>query len=183
MRLIITTEDIGTYRDLTTNIPTKRVTPFIREAQDLDLRNLLGPDLYNKVVEDTSPLNYPLLDAYLVPCLCYWTYSRFVKNNRATMTSNGVVFKNTDGSVQANDTAVSMLITDANEAAANYANRLVEYLNNNVALYPEWAKSCHCHKVKGSVRINAVGDTETVNDYVKNEVNKRSIIGGNGRIY
>lgn len=183
MRLIITTEDISTYRDLTSNIPTKRITPFIREAQEFDLRNLLGVELYDKVVDDISPLNYPNLDAYLIPCLSYWAYARFVKNNRATMTSNGVVFKNVDGSVQASDQAVGYLITDANEAAANYANRLVDYLNDNVADYPEWAKSCHCRKVRGAVKISAVGDTTTVNDFVKNEANKQSILGGNGRIY
>ena len=183
MRLIITTEDISTYRDLTSNIPTKRITPFIREAQEFDLRDLLGVELFDKVVDDISPLNYPDLDAYMIPCLSYWAYARFVKNNRATMTSNGVVFKNVDGSVQASDQAVAYLITDANNAAANYANRLIEYLNKKEADYPEWAKSCHCNRVKGAVRISAVGDTVTVNDFVKNEANKQSIRGGNGRIY
>jgi hypothetical protein len=185
MRQIITVEDIATYRDVAANIPAKRYTPFINESQELNLRNLLGDELYDKVVDDISPLNYPLLDPLIIPCLCYWTYARFVKNNRVTVTSNGVVSKNVDGSVQSNDGAVAMLITDANEAAANYANRLIKYLNENSKDYPEWSKSCHYKNVIGSIKVTAVGDSESINDYVKKEVNKNSLFGSNGtsRIY
>jgi hypothetical protein len=184
MRQIITVENIATYRDITSNVPSKRVVPFINEAQDIDLRNVLGKDLFDKVVEDISPLNYPELDAYIIPCLSYWAYARIVRNNRATVTSNGVVQKNVDGSVQGNDQSVTFLITDAKEAAAAYANRLIDFLNENSADYPEWGASCHKPNVKGSIKISAVGDSKDYNEAVKDEVNRQSLYGNNGnRIY
>lgn len=179
MRLLITVSDIAEYRDVTTNVPAKRITPMIREAQDIDLRELLGEKLYDKVVEDISPLNYPELDELIKPALCYWAYARIVKNNRLTITSNGVVNKNLDGSVQASDQSVSIAIGDARDNAIAYANRLITYLDKNASDYPEWV--CRCEKVqRGSSRITAVGNNKDINDAVKDEINKQSIIGNRG---
>jgi hypothetical protein len=181
MRLLITISDIAQYRDVTTHVKDKRVDPMIREAQEIDLRNLLGETLYDKVVEDISPLNYPELDAVINPAMCYWAYARLLKNNRITITSNGVVNKNVDGSVQAVDQAIAIALSDARDVAKNYANRIVKFLDDNSTDYPEW--KCKGNGARGSIRITAVGDSKSINDAVKDDVNRNSLYGNRGLGY
>ena len=176
---LITVEDIATYRPLSSNIPAARVEPFIREAHDLDLRELLGVDLYNKVVEEISPMNYLDLHPYLKPVLCYRAFARFVKSNRITLTSNGVVGKVVEGSQQSNSTDVHAIVSSATEAAMVYEQRLVEFLDANYADYPEWLK-CKHSKRSGSIRISAAGNKEDYRDAVADVVNRQS---GTGLLY
>lgn len=175
MRLIISLSNIQQYRPITENFYGKRIDPFIRESQDIDLRNLLGEDLFDKVVEDISPLNYPELDAYIVPVLCYRTYARLIQHNRITITSNGVVNKTVDGSVQASNADVTAQVSAAKEAAVNYENRLIKYLNKNSANYPEW--KCGGETGNGTIRLSAAGDKVDYRDAVADEINRQSGVG------
>jgi hypothetical protein len=175
MRNIITIEDIKRYRPLTNNVAGGRIEPFITETQELDLRNLLGAELYDKVVEDISPLNYPELDELIVPVLAYRTYARLITHNRVTVTSNGVVNKTVEGSVQASTADVHAQVGLAKEAAVNYEERLVKFLNDNAKDYPEW--KCGGSKTTGSIRISAAGDKVDYRDAVADEVNRQSGAG------
>lgn len=175
MRTIITISDIQQYRPITPNVAGGRIEPFIRETQEIDLRNLLGAKLYDKVVEDISPLNYPELDEYIKPILSYRTYARLIQHNRITITSNGVVNKTVEGSVQASTADVSAQVGMAREVAVNYENRLIEYLNCNASEYPEW--KCGGEKGNGTIRLSAAGNNVDYRDAVADEINRQSGVG------
>src|SRR5690606_24439611 len=70
--LLLKPNDISTYTSISGNLDIDRMTPYIRLAQRVELKRILGIDLYNKIVEDYS--NDNLSGLYEV------VYNEFVKD-------------------------------------------------------------------------------------------------------
>jgi hypothetical protein len=159
---LISITDIQTFRAISDNIPEDRIDPYILEAQQFDLKGILGKDLYNKLFEVVSPgvYEYASLKPEYLGFLAYSTYARFLGQNQVTSTSHGVVMKKTDWSENLTDQMLTRVISQARSNASAYGIELIQFLNDNVSSYPEW-KSCNQYKPKtgnfaGAPRIGAV---------------------------
>jgi hypothetical protein len=173
MRQIITANDIKKYRSISDFAPVGKITPFIMDAQIVELKNLLGKDLFLKVVENISPLNYPELDPMIEPILAFYSYQRYVVQSQTNVTAFGVVQKNTDFSTSATDKTISRITAQAREMAKVYEDILIEFLDENIDNYPEWKSRCNRKgKNSGTIGYSVVGDKKDINDFVKDEVNR-----------
>lgn len=164
--LLITPDDIRTFKTLSVNIPDDRINPFILEAQLFDFKKVCGKALYEKLIEDISPQNYPELFDQYVGFLAYRSYYRLISNNQITVTANGVVYKRTEFSDQVPVADLAAIKNHILDGSKVYEQEFIDYMNadstDSATNYPEWLESGNCQcsakgKVYGGVTITPVG--------------------------
>jgi hypothetical protein len=179
--LLISPAEIRTYRTLSVNIPDERIEPFILEAQHFDLRKVTGKALYDKLVEQVSPANYPELAAQYEAFLAYRVYYRLLSNNQITVTSNGVVYKTNDYSTPVPVADLAAIKNHVLDGSKVYEQDFIDYMNaestDAATNYPEWLESgsCTCagkSKVYGGATITSVGKPVTKERYGFNGYDK-----------
>ena len=110
--LLISRDDIVEYRSISANLnTTKKLSPYILEAQKVDIKNLLGNALYNALVTDYEAS--PSLATYsnlfngsswecgnktykhdgIKVVLIYFAYARYLINSPFESTAFGTVVK------------------------------------------------------------------------------------------
>src|SRR4051812_15981545 len=110
--VLITKNDFKDIRKISQNISLEKLNPYILEAQEFDLKPILGQELYYDLVADydSSPSLEKYFDLYhgstytcgnstythngLVPAICYFAYSRYVLDAGITDTPSGLKQKN-----------------------------------------------------------------------------------------
>ena len=125
------------------NVDTDKFIQFIKVAQQIDIQNLLGTDLYNKISADivagTLAGNYlTLVNTYVQPTLIWFAQMNYIPF-AAYQIKNGGVFKHSSETAQNVDkNEVDYLVGKAREYANYYSTRLVDYLSFNDNLFPEY---------------------------------------------
>ena len=130
------------------NVDVDKYIQFIKVAQQIDIQNLLGTDLYNKIGADiTSGAaggtgltgNYlTLVNTYVQPTLIWFAQMNYIPFAAYTI-KNGGVFKGTSETAETvNKNEVDYLVDKAREYANYYSTRLVDYLQFNTDLFPEY---------------------------------------------
>jgi len=125
------------------NVDTDKFIQFIKVAQQIDIQNLLGTDLYNKISADivagTLAGNYlSLVNTYVQPTLIWFAQMNYIPF-AAYQIKNGGVFKHSSETAQNVDkNEVDYLVGKAREYANYYSTRLVDYLSFNDNLFPEY---------------------------------------------
>lgn len=174
MTLLISISDFTPYKAISANInATKKLEPYILEAQEFDLKPLLGDELYNALVEDfeASPSLTDYSDLFngsewtlsghnykhagLIPVLCYFAYARYKLNSNTEDTAFGTITKRNNESEPVSEKTISRQADQARSGAMSYMNQVIKFLNDNSTDYPLWVNSC---KTKtGRTRITDVG--------------------------
>ena len=171
---LITFSDFEPYRELTGNLDvTERLNPYITQAQNFDLKQLMGNQFYTDLVNNSSDQNYQdLLNGgdYVYNNLTYsftglkavivmFAYARFLANQNINVTRFGVVFKNNNDVSERVDTkTLQAAISNAKEQAIAYWNECEEFLCNNSTDYPLWGDDpVVTGRKKGGVVITGVG--------------------------
>ena len=125
------------------NVDTDKFIQFIKIAQQIDIQNLLGTDLYNKISADivagSLAGNYlSLVNTYVQPTLIWFAQMNYIPF-AAYQIKNGGVFKHSSETAQNVDkNEVDYLVGKAREYANYYSTRLVDYLSFNDNLFPEY---------------------------------------------
>jgi len=130
------------------NVDVDKYIQFIKVAQQIDIQNLLGTDLYNKISADiTSGAaggtgltgNYlTLVNTYVQPTLIWFAQMNYIPF-AAYSIKNGGVFKGSSETAETvNKNEVDYLVDKAREYANYYSTRLVDYLQFNTGLFPEY---------------------------------------------
>lgn len=130
------------------NTDVDKLIQFIKIAQQIDIQNLLGTDLYNRISTDiTSGAsggtgltgNYlTLVNTYVQPTLIWFAQMNYIPF-AAYSIKNGGVFKGSSETAETVDkNEVDYLVDKAREYANYYSTRLVDYLQFNTDLFPEY---------------------------------------------
>ena len=141
--LFINRTDLVKNSILDGNVDTDKFIQFIKIAQQIDIQNLLGTDLYNKISADiiagTLSGNYlTLVNTYVQPTLIWFAQMNYIPF-AAYQIKNGGVFKHSSETAQNVDkNEVDYLVGKAREYANYYSTRLVDYLCFNDNLFPEY---------------------------------------------
>mgnify|MGYP000241602618 FL=1 len=141
--LFISVQSIKDRTGLHANVDEKLVLPEIKTAQDMYILPALGSALYNELqtaVEANSftALQTTLLDDYIVDCLIYYVMSELPQGLSYQFYNKGLIRKTGE-----NQESPSMqdMIDVANRYRARaefYKQRLIKYLKQNNALYPNY---------------------------------------------
>jgi hypothetical protein len=172
MTLLISISDFTPYKAISANLNVvKKLEPYILEAQEFDLRPLLGDELYNAVVEDFEAS--PSLQVYgdlfngsdwtvgshtykhngLIPVLCYFAYARYKTNSNVEDTAFGTVTKRNIESEPVSEKTIARQSDQARSGAMAYWYKVEKFLCDNSEDYDLWVNGC---KPKKRTRISDV---------------------------
>lgn len=169
MTPLITITDIRAVKSISLNTnEIAQLTPCILEAQDFDLRPLLGDEFYFAVADDLE--SYSDLfngstytyngNSYahdgLKGILIYASYARYVANSNVIATATGFVNKTNQFSESVSEKTISRLIEQSRSAQQVITNRVLDYLNRNKAIYPLWKRGKE-KTYKAGVKIKQIG--------------------------
>lgn len=158
MKLLITIENIKEFRPLSASLPAARLQPYIQEAQQLDLKRLLGNALYYDFMTNYdnvsatydkyrdllngkaytyagNTVEHPGLTGYLSYC----TLARFMANNQVNATSFGVVQKDWDGSTPVDAQTIRQVVSELRSNALALEDDIRNFLSANATTYSLWA--------------------------------------------
>ena len=141
--LFISRTDLVKNSIIDGNTDTDKYIQFIRIAQEIEVQNYLGTDLYNKISADiiagTLSGDYlNLVNDYVQPMLIWWAQVNYIPY-AAYQIKNGGVFKHTSENAEsASRSEVDYLVQKARNTAEYYTRRFVEYMNFNSNLFPEY---------------------------------------------
>ena len=130
------------------NVDTDKFIQFIKVAQQIDIQNLLGTDLYNKIGADIASGagggaglsgNYlTLVNSYVQPTLIWFAQMNYIPF-AAYQIKNGGVFKHSSETAQNVDkNEVDFLLEKERQIAQHYTERFISYMSFNQDLFPEY---------------------------------------------
>jgi hypothetical protein len=141
--LFISRTDLVKNSIIDGNTDTDKFIQFISIAQDIEIQNYLGTDLYNKISADiiagTLSGDYlNLVNDYVQPMLIWWAQVNYIPY-AAYQIKNGGVFKHTsENSESASKSEVDYLVEKARNTAEYYTRRFIDYMSFNDNLFPEY---------------------------------------------
>jgi hypothetical protein len=141
--LFINRTDLVKNSIISGSTDTDNFIQFIKVAQQIDIQNLLGTDLYNKISADivagTLSGNYlTLVNTYVQPTLIWFAQMNYIPFAAYKITSKGVLKGTSEQSQTVEKNEVDYLVAKAREYANYYSTRLVDYLCFNDNLFPEY---------------------------------------------
>ncbi len=169
---LIEESDFDTYRKVTPALSSKyddRVKPYVLESQLADLRELIGDDFYDELIDvavsgsdhatGITKDNYDLLLPYIKPIIVYYTWVRLLENNQVTITVNSAVRKTNEYSNPTSNTQLTSRITNAQSMAVMYSRDLVKYMKTNRSGFATYFNNVSdSHTGRTSIRISAIGN-------------------------
>jgi len=141
--LFISRTDLVKNSIIDGNTDTDKYIQFIRIAQEIEIQNYLGTDLYNKISADiiagTLTGDYlNLVNDYVQPMLIWWAQVSYLPY-AAYQIKNGGVFKHTsENSESVSKSEVDYLVGKARDTAEYYTRRFIDYMSFNSSTFPEY---------------------------------------------
>ena len=177
MSNLITISDFSPYRNLSANIGSEKIDPYVTEAQEFDLKPILGRALYYDFIQgmEASPqeelytelfegkdytdpdTNSTIHFSGIKPMLIYYSYARIIPNLNKHATNFGFIEKENPYSNPVQDKGLFLSVSQARNAAEAYKVELIKFLDDNYSDYELWLKNYVTDKGKhGSIVITSV---------------------------
>ena len=141
------------------NVEKQFIEQHIIESQNLDMYEFLGKDLYDRVMSEwenfwlgspgspgtvVDPDIKTLTYDYIRPMLLYFTLYYSMYDFHMKHTNKGTNVQNSQNSVPADIMMLEKQRKDYRNKGEVYATRMLEYLNANVDLFPEFQNIADC---------------------------------------
>jgi hypothetical protein len=167
MPLLISFNDIKALKPISNNIDIpKKVDLAIQDAQEFDIRPLIGESFYLAIVANPSAyadllngVSYTISgDEYESPgvkkCLALFAYARIKNDANDHDTAYGTMNKNNPYSTGVSEATKVRQLKEIRDQAQYYWKRIEMYLNEKSNDYPLWENSICCRKNGYSSRSN-----------------------------
>ena len=149
--LFITQEDLVRNSIISGSTDFDKIIQFVKIAQIIDVQNLLGSDLYNKISEDIISGaaggagltgNYlTLVTEFIQPTLIWFSQMNYIPFSAYSITNKGILKGSSETAQNVDKDEVDYLVAKAREYANYYSTRLVDYLCFNNSLFPEYTSN------------------------------------------
>jgi hypothetical protein len=157
MKLLISIENLKEFRPLSSDIPEERLVPYMQEAQQLDLKRLLGDVLFVDFLAKFDVSADPKYNDYqdllkgktysyggqtyqhpgLIGYLSYMTLARYYNNAQINPTKFGLVQKNNgDQSTPLDPKTVAASVAELRSNALALQVDIIKFLSTNGTTYP-----------------------------------------------
>lgn len=140
--LFIGRKDLVRYTPLSGNLDVDKVIQYIEIAQDVHVQQLTGTDLYNKLMADIQAQTitgvYSTIWDMIKPILAHYSLLEYLPFAQYTIGNKGVFKHTSENADVAEHKDIAMMVEKSRDTAQFYAKRLVDYLNHNSELVPEY---------------------------------------------
>lgn len=128
------------------NTDFKLLTSVILWVQELKLKRLLGTNLYNLILTQSTPptsltaANTTLLNSYILNYLLFYVQSESIMTLKYRLTNIGVVSRDASnqGFTGISSTESQNLMDFYKNKAEEYGQEMVDYIKANASLYPTY---------------------------------------------
>ena len=131
-------------RKMSVHIDKDKIDAFIREAENMDLKPVMGDALLYAVKADSNAFA-PLLNGgtYKTPsgeiktfeglksALAYFTFARFVRNGDGNVTRSGFMVKDNEHSARASESEKERTYNDAKSIAERYLSECMDFVRHD----------------------------------------------------
>jgi len=147
--LFINRTDLVRNSILDGSINTDKFIFFIKIAQEIDVQQIIGTNMYDGLTAAIiAGIDLPanarwkkLLDDYIVSMLIWYAQSSYIPWG-AYQISNGGIFKhNSENSQTVDKTEVDFLVEKARTNAEWYSRRFIDFMSFNQTTYPEYTNN------------------------------------------
>ena len=147
-QLFINRTDLVRNSIIDGNVDTDKFIQFIKIAQEIDVQQIIGTDMYNALSAAIPNIDLPanarwktILDDYIVPMLIWYAQSNYFPF-AAYQVKNGGVFKHTsENSISADKNEIDFLVEKARTNAEWYSRRFIGFMSFNQTTYPEYTSN------------------------------------------
>lgn len=141
--LLISTNSLKTYSNISGSMDSDKYVQYIAIAQDIHLQGVLGTDLLEKLQSDiagsTLTGNYQtLVDEWVTPALIHWALVEALPMMTVTVDNGGAFRFTPENGTPLLKEEVDSLVAQERDFAVYYEKRLIDYLCNNSNLFPEY---------------------------------------------
>lgn len=142
--LFMDTPYIYKYTIVETNVDADLVQKFIVKAQNLNIQNAIGQNLYTALIDDFNNngtftgLRLTLMREYIQPCLAEWCVYHILPFMNYRLTNKAVSQKSSDNSQPSSVDDIRWLRDQIRNTAEFYTERLKDYIRNNPSSFPEY---------------------------------------------
>ena len=138
------------------NLLSANLKPAIILAQKIQITNLCGDRLTNKIYSEiqnnTLSGNYKtLVDDYLVDMVTYWSVYYALNDMLATMGNRGLQVESSENSSSADISRYRELRSNFRDIAETFSQRATDWLWTNSSLFPEFVLCNSEGKVPGNI--------------------------------
>lgn len=158
--LLLSEDRLKTFTSLNDNFFGKHIFSAIKLSQEIDLVQIIGECLYEKLLDLVSnntimqTESYPyklLLDKYITNYLAYKTLSHLVQEVSPRLANFGTMVSNDEHLENVSVSERDMVRKQFEYYADAYCKKMQEYLKANKELYPELDCGCKCD---GTIKPN-----------------------------
>ena len=141
--LLVTRNDIVKFTALNGNVDTDNFIQWVKVAQDIHIQNYLGTRLLERIkddiIDDTLSGDYlNLVVDYVKPMLIHWAMVEYLPFAAYTIANKGVYKHNSENSTNVEKNEVDYLVEKERSIAQHYTERMIDYINFNISLFPEY---------------------------------------------
>ena len=141
--LLVTQDDIFKYTTLNGNVDVDKLTPFVKVAQDIEVQEIMGTKLYQKILTDvrTNSLsgNYSILvSTYTQPMLIHYAMADFLQFHGYEISNAGILRNNPENTQLPDKAEIDTLVKRQRGIAETYRHRLISYLTYYPQYFPEY---------------------------------------------
>jgi len=142
--LFISTNRLKKDSALGGSVDNNLLLPYILMAQDRYILPILGTDLQDKLISDIQggslSGNYlTLLQKYIQPALVQFAFATVLPFLRLRMVNNSVVTMSSEQGSSVSHEDLKPLINASIDQGEFYRERLIDYIQNNTSLFPEYS--------------------------------------------
>jgi len=144
--LFISRTDLVKNSILDGNVDTDKFIQFIKIAQQIDVRNYLGSELYNRISNDitnsTLSGNYlTLVNDYIQPMLIHFAMVQYLPFAAYQIKNGGIYKHQSENAESVNKDEVDYLVQKERDFAEYYTKRFIDYMAFNQTLFPEYTSN------------------------------------------
>lgn len=126
------------------NVDYQKLSPIIEMVQDIYLEPLLGSDLYDEIITQTTPpttltsANQTLVNEHILKVMLFYVLAEAPAALHYRYMNKGVQIKSSDNSTPADRTDLKELYDSYKNKAETYGDRMRRYIISNPTLYPKY---------------------------------------------
>jgi len=141
--LFISRTDLIKNSILDGNVDTDKFIQFIKIAQQIDIQNYLGTDLYNKISADIIADNLTgayldLVNDYVQPMLIHYAMMQYLPFVAYQIKNGGISKHNSENSESVSKDEVDYLVNKERNFAEYYTRRFIDYISFHQEDFPEY---------------------------------------------